>query len=331
VPSVFLPKRPAHCFAAAAAVALALAGAAAASAPQVHFPRDHYGHPRAGIEWWYLSGVVRGQDGARYSVFFTLFQRAGFLIPVSQVINLQTGALVGHSEAAAPGTVGTTGVKVAAAGAELDYRRSANSWQLAATAPGYALELVARPEKPYVLHGGGSGVIGQSEGESSDYYSATRMSARGSFLSHGRRIAFAGSAWLDHQWGNFQNHAAAFNWFWFSCRFDDNTELMLYEFHTPAGALLATGRSGTFVARSGRGLLVSRFQAEPGSPALEAAGRRWPLDWQLRITSPRLQLSLRSLVRDQLVRGRLLPTFWEGVASATGTKHGLCFVEQSYE
>jgi len=34
-------------------------------------------------------------------------------------------------------------------------------------------------------------------------------------------------------------------------------------------------------------------------------------------------------VPDQLVRGVLLPTFWEGAATATGTKHGVCFVEET--
>jgi len=316
--------------AAFAAVALALAAGAATSAPQLHFPRDHYGHS-AGIEWWYFSGIVRGQDGGRYSVFFTLFKRAGFLVPTSQVLDLQNGELVGHSESAAPGTVGATGVDVSAAGAQLHYRPRVNSWRLAASATGYALKLTAKPQKRYVLHGGGSGLIGQSSSESSYYYSSTRMSVAGSFLRHGRRVAFAGSAWFDHQWGNFQNNPRAFNWYWFSCRFDDDTELMLYEFHNRAGAVLRSARNGTFVPRSGLGRLVSRFEALPGPRALVAAGERWPLDWQLRVESPRLRLSLRSLVRDQLVRGVLLPTFWEGVASATGTKRGLCFVEQSYQ
>jgi hypothetical protein len=34
-------------------------------------------------------------------------------------------------------------------------------------------------------------------------------------------------------------------------------------------------------------------------------------------------------VADQLVRGQPLPTFWEGAVTATGTKHGVCFVEET--
>src|SRR5436853_91905 len=86
-----------------------------------------------------------------------------------------------------------------------------------ATAPAASLSLSARPEKPYVLHGGGTGFIQQSLGGSSAYYSATRMAARGAFTTHGHRITFTGEAWLDHQWGSFQKDPRAFNWDWFSC------------------------------------------------------------------------------------------------------------------
>src|SRR5947209_2702212 len=71
---------------------------AAAPVPLVHFPRDHGAHPRAGIEWWYVTGIASGSDGHRYSVFFTLFARSGYVLPISQVIDLGSGRLVGRSE-----------------------------------------------------------------------------------------------------------------------------------------------------------------------------------------------------------------------------------------
>ena len=56
------------------------------------------------------------------------------------------------------------------------------------------------------------------------------MTARGTIRARGRTIGFSGAAWLDHQWGDFERGVAASNWDWFSCRFDDRTELMLYRF-----------------------------------------------------------------------------------------------------
>lgn len=276
--------------------------------PRLHFPRDHYGH-RAGIEWWYFTAYVHGSDGHRYSVFFTLFKRAGFVIPVSQVVNLDTGALVRHTEnlVPAPGLPFTSKV------AGLRYDAAHDDWIVRAG----ALRFAAHPEEPYVLHGGGIGVIPQGTA-SSHYYSATRMTITGNV----KAVRFTGTAWFDHQWGDFAADRSALHWDWFSCRFDDLTQVMLYRFRD--------GRaSGTSVDRAGHGRLVNRFTAVPGTRVLRAAGRRWPLDWTIRVPAERLDLRLHAIVPDQLVRGILLPTFWEGAVTATGTKRGICFVEET--
>ena len=105
---------------------------------------------------------------------------------------------------------------------------------------------------------------------------------------------------------------------------------MLYRFRQPDGTPLRQYESGTFVGRDGRGTLVRKFDVRPRARVFDAAGHRWPLDWQLRVPSAGLRLSLRSLVDDQLVRGQLIPTFWEGAADANGTKQGDCFVEQTF-
>lgn len=315
----------------ALAVLLALLSTAAASATrQVTLPRDHAGHPGAGIEWWYVTGDVRGDDGSRYSVFFTLFSRRGFVIPVSQVMNLDTGVLVGKTETLAQRRPGTKTLDVRAPGQRLRYLPRTDTWRFVASGPGFGLDLSVRPTKPYVLHGGGTGVIQQSAAGRSAYYSATSARANGTITAAGTRVRFAGEAWLDHQWGNFANDPRALNWDWFSCRFRDRTELMLYRFRTSDGTPLDSYRSGTFVGRNGRGRLVRDFEVSAGDRVLDADGRRWPLDWKLSLPSTGLTLSLRSLVEDQLVRGRLLPTFYEGAAEVTGTKRGVCFVEQSY-
>ena len=302
------------------------AAATAASVPRVELPRDHFGH-RAGIEWWYMTGLLQGSDGMRYSVFFTLFKRAGFVVPVSQVVNLDTGALAGHTETVGRATIGGTALNVTLPGAALRY--AAGRWSFSASAAGYALELSASPRKPYVLHGA-TGYIRQSTAGLSAYYSNTRMAAVGSVTTSTGVVRLSGQAWLDHQWGNFASDPAALNWDWFSCRFDDRTELMLYRFRAPDGTPLARYGSGTFIRSNGTAVATPRFSVTPGQRVFEGAGRRWPLDWQLSLPAQNLQLRLVSTVPDQLVRGTVLPTFYEGVADATGSKTGTCFVEQSY-
>jgi predicted secreted hydrolase len=312
-----------------AVLVAAITTAAFAGAPRVVLPRDHAGHPSAGIEWWYVTGDVRGSDGARYSVFFTLFSRRGAVIPVSQVVNLTTGALVGHTELVAPRTPGTRVLDVRAPGQRLHYLPRTDTWTFVASKPGFALDLSVKPTKPYVLHGGGTGVVQEADAGTSYYYSAPRGRATGFITSGASRVPFTGEAWIDHQWGDFANASNPPNWDWFSCRFDDRTELMLYRFRTRAGTPLTRYRSGTLVGRDGRGTLVRNFTASPGTRVLDADGHSWPLDWDLVVPAGRLRLQLRSLAPDQLVRGQFLPTFWEGAAAVSGSKRGTCFVEET--
>lgn len=306
-----------------------LVATASAAGPRVTLPGDHFGHG-AGIEWWYVTGYVRGQDGVRYSVFMTVFKRAGFVLPVSQVVDLDTGTLVGHTETVAKRAVGSSALDVRAPGSRLHYVQRTNTWTFAARQGQYALSLTATPTKPYVLHGRG-GYIHQSAAGVSGYYSATRMTARGMITAAGKAIPFSGEAWLDHQWGDFANDPRALRWDWYSCRFDDRTELMLYRFLGSDGTPLKAYGTGTYVLRNGKARTESFFDVNPGSRVFDAAGRRWPLDWELRVPGEQLDVTLSSIVADQLVRGVVLPTFYEGAATATGSKTGICFVEQSFD
>jgi predicted secreted hydrolase len=312
------------------AAALACPAASTAATAPVGFPRDHFGHPGASIEWWYFTALAKDAAGTPYSVFFTLFSSKGGLVPVSQVVNLATGAVVGHTEEVGLGKIGTSSLAAKAGHTVLRYTRASNSWSFSVDTPAFAISLVQRPSKGYALHGG-NGVIQQLTAGPSHYYSATRMTATGTLRVGAQTVTLTGEAWFDHQWGNYRDDPRVFNWDWFSCRFDDGTELMLYQFRDPAtGAPLAAFKNGTFVARNGKTTGVTGFEISAGPRVLDAAGRSWPLDWTLSVPSLALSESVVAIVPDQLVRNTILPTFWEGASSATGSRTGTCFVELSY-
>jgi predicted secreted hydrolase len=316
------------------AVVAALACAsdvAVAGAPQVRFPRDHFGHSAAPIEWWYFTALVHDRAGRRFSVFFTLFASRGLLLPVAQVRDLKTGKLVGQSEEVGPGHVGSTSLDVGVSGTRLRYQPATDTWSFSVSGPRLRVALQQRPEKPYVLHGDGTGVIRQSSAGTSHYYSDTRMRASGTLRVAGRTVRLAGETWFDHQWGGFVNDPRAFNWDWFSCRFNDRSELMLYQFlDRKTGQPLANLRNGTFVDPSGRAIGITAFTATHRGEALHAVGHAWPLDWHLRVPPLKLTETVQALFPNQLVRTSTLPTFWEGASQASGSHTGTCFVEISY-
>jgi predicted secreted hydrolase len=313
-------------------VVLALLAAAAASAarkPHVVLPRDHLAHPGASIEWWYFTALVHDSSGTPYSVFFTLFSSQGGVVPVSQVMNLRTGALVGHTEGLGVGPPAGPRLDVRASGTRLRYLAS-GAWAFSVSTADFGVSLVQRPLKPYTLHGDG-GLVRQGPAGLSHYYSSTRMSATGTLRTGTATVPLRGQSWFDHQWGGFRDDRRGFNWDWFSCRFDDDTELMLYQFLDPVTHAPLDGyRAGSYVGPKGSVSHLTAFTATPGARVLTDTGIDWPLDWTLQVGSPALSETVTSLLPDQLVRNQFLPTFWEGAASAGGTKSGTCFVEVSY-
>ena len=165
-------------------------------------------------------------------------------------MDLTKGAIVGHTEQVGAAPAGR-GLDIRAGGSRLALLPS-GSWAFSAASPAYGISLTLRPEKPYVLHGGGSGVIAQSTGGSSSYYSDTRLAATGSLRAGAKTVRLSGEGWFDHQWGSFATDPAAFDWDWFACRLDDGRDLMLYQFRDrKTGKPLARYRSGTLVARDG--------------------------------------------------------------------------------
>jgi predicted secreted hydrolase len=84
------------------------------------------------------------------------------------------------------------------------------------------------------------------------------------------------------------------------------------------------------VAKNGRTTDLTSLQITAGPRTLDAADRSWPLDWKLEVPSLGLSDSLVAIVPDQLVRNMIVPTFWEGASTATGSRPGTCFVELSY-
>jgi hypothetical protein len=136
------------------------------------------------------------------------------------------------------------------------------------------------------------------------------MRASGDFPVAGRRVRVVGTSWFDHQWSGYVNDPRAFNWDWFSCRFDDRSELMLYQFlDRKTGLPLASFRNGTLVDRSGHAVGLTAFTAAHGTQVLRAAGHAWPLDWKLRVPRLGLREHVRASSRTSLSARALCPRF----------------------
>jgi predicted secreted hydrolase len=329
----------AMCLVAAAALA-SLGGAAAAStAPlptlqPVVLPRDQGAHPSFQVEWWYTAGTVADRHGRDYFWFATIWAGEGFVVAKVNLVDLRADRIVLSKEYLARGPLISGQTRIDVDGFSLNLRATGKlgSWSVDAPVPGQGqLQLDLTPTQPYMLNGP-HGIVQEGDGAASAYYSDPRLSAHGTLVLGGRSSPIHGKGWFDHQWGNFVGNSASWHWNWFACQFKDGSDLMLYQFITPAGQ--PTGvQSGTFVSPHGTVSHPRRFTVRPLGPVIKPAGATgaYPLRWRLEVPSAHVHVTLKARARHQFISNQFIPGFWEGAAAITGGNPGQCIVESTRE
>ena len=167
---------------------------------------------------------------------------------------------------------------------------------------------------------------------SSYYYSRTAMSATGTLTLDGRTLAVDGSAWIDHQWGDFISIGGG-GWDWFAVNLDDGTDLTLSLVRDTDGTYPLV--YGTMVAPDGTVRHLDRDAFEVTvtdrwtSPA---TGTDYPAGWTVRIPSEDLTIRLRPTVAAQELDTRATTgvVYWEGSQVVTATRAGHPVAGQAY-
>ena len=150
------------------------------------------------------------------------------------------------------------------------------------------------------------------------------MAANGTLMDHGSPLAVAGTAWMDHQWGDFMLEGGG-GWDWYSLQLDNGADIMLSVVRDAAGRQALV--YGTYVDQAGR---ATHLRAEDFTVE---AQRRWvspatngdyPMGWRLQVPRHALQLQLEPVLEDQELdtRASVGRAYWEGQVLATGTQLG---------
>jgi predicted secreted hydrolase len=323
----------------------------------VELPRDDAPHDRL-TEWWYYTGHLRSDDGARHFGFeFVIFRAERGSFPTTWASHLavtdETGDAFHYSQrlevgpqvdrsSEGPEPVGfdleLTGIDPTDPGTfdRPTWAMSGNRGTdrlVASLAPaeaaaagspgGLGLDLLLRQRKPPALHDT-DGWIDFGPAGGSYYYSRTDMSATGTVTIDGEPVSVTGQAWFDHQWGDFISVGGG-GWDWFAVNLEDRTDLTISLVRDADGTYPLI--YGTLVDADGtvRHLERDAFTVEVTDRwTSPETGAVYPSGWVIDIPGEDLRIELEPTVAAQELDTRATTgvIYWEGSQEVRAERDG---------
>jgi len=287
---------------------------------QVTLPDDLFAKSEVQTEWWYYTGHCKTGSGREFGFELVFFKRRTDndrlgIFPMTMLANPMYFAHFAISDITrhrfryehirsfnkpfdVPVLYSETACDVRFGSWSL--REVAGKHILHATfEDGLVFDAVLESVKPLVLNGdGGNGIARKGKG-ASNHFSFTRMDMAGQICESDTLETFTGSAWMDREFGSWEHGV----WDWFSIQFDDETELMLYQFKTKTGELSVRVSTLRLLTKSLRPL-PDKFH---GMADQEQKYRQ----------------RLMPLIDDQELdtRGTTMIVYWEGACDVKGFKN----------
>ena len=112
------------------------------------------------------------------------------------------------------------------------------------------------------------------EEETTEYFSYTNMPTRGVLTIDGKKVKVTGKTWFDKQGGTYSISNSKTNWEWFSLRFNDDEEAMLFTFPQNDPPYY----DGTFIPKDGHSVRMNDYTIER-TKIIEYNGTRWSAGW----------------------------------------------------
>ncbi len=148
------------------------------------------------------------------------------------------------------------------------------------------------------------------------------MTATGSLTLADRAVDVEGTAWFDHQWGDFIAVGGG-GWDWFAVNLDDGTDLTLSLVRDADGSYPLV--YGTLVDADGRTrhLQSDAFTVEVTDDWTSArTGATYPAGWRVSVPGEDLVIELEPTVADQELDTRATTgvIYWEGSQDVRATR-----------
>ena len=278
-------------------------------------------------DWWYATGYLDDEGGNRYSFQFTvlsLYAGPHMITCMTALTDFQTG----EQHYCQSPTLFTKNLNLTET--EISFKDMARA---AKTGKGicfhtkekyFELSLETEYRKGPVWHCDHGRLQMGEEGDrqTTYYYSYTNLPTKGILNYKGKELKVTGKTWFDKQGGTF-SLKPEHGWEWFSLRFFDDEEMMLFYFpinRYQDGTFIDA--EGTAVRMNGYTLQTTKFieTETPQGKSVFSAG------WEL--NTPGLKEERYTIT--PILEGAINFAYYEelcAIRNSAGRDVGLCFVE----
>jgi predicted secreted hydrolase len=268
-------------------------------------------HDHVMSEWWYFNAHLVAEGNRLYTLVITFLKPNriyGIFSMVDDEINNPINIVV-------PITF-DPGKQVMKAGRFVLAHPNPNlfCYDFGAALPSATIRLELCANKSPLLVGG-EGVISMGLNGKSRYFSLTDMNVQGVVKTGGREVAVKGKAWLDRQWGNWENNDFD-QWKWVSIQLFNGMEIMVFKFTLKGRSVSPlcdiVWPDGTREHNARYNLEVTDNWVSPKT------GVSWSSGWKLTIPAHKLELNVTPDFADHEVTEAL----WEGGCEVEGLIDG---------
>jgi predicted secreted hydrolase len=292
--------------------------------PRVFFPKDEAPH-NVEVEWWYYTGHL--DSGEEHYGFEQVIFRIRYLSEQGTMAHFavtdKVQSLFAHEVKYSEELQVPQGPGFDLSIGDWRMRGLNGEDHLEASMDGYAIDLDLLSLKEPILHDG-DGLVEMGAGVlKSFYYTRPRMDVTGTLEVQGVQKQVTGTAWMDHQWGNFfAGYYMGIGWDWFSIQLADFTELMLFNIRVDQ---VDTQSDGSYIDELSclYPLEAADFQVvSTDTWASPRSGATYPMGWEVSVPEHGLELSLAPVMEDQELCMILDICYWEGAIDVSGTRDG---------
>ena len=290
--------------------------------------------PHAGVSgWWYITGYLVDPQRLHdlYSFQYTLLRARIYRITVTvlqlALTDFQTGQHFFKQRFSLWGRRFSDGANSIHFAPLAHLQRRAGGVGLTVETDDFAFDLDLGYGKGAFWHGDdGVLVMGEPDDpvQRTVYYSYPNMPTAGEVrlvdpAGGGRSLQVTGKSWLDRQWGSYRLIEPATHWEWFSLRFFDDEEVMLFAF--PQHPYY----DGTYIDRTGQRHRVRNYRYTPHS-LVEVDGFVFSQGWDVELPGVKKEHYQIRPIMD----GQMNLAYFELLAEIIdpdGERVGFCFVE----